>query len=67
MTLLVSAVLLFVGAVMALKLPRAMDCGAAEDEAAPAAGEAVRLPAQAKGEVRSAAPAPAPAPVEQAG
>ncbi|MFF2792258.1 MFS transporter [Streptomyces sp. NPDC058049] len=64
-TLLVSAVLLFVGAVMALKLPRAMDCGAAEDEAAPAAGEAVRLPAQAKGEVRSAAPAPAP--VEQAG
>ncbi|MFF4392310.1 MFS transporter [Streptomyces sp. NPDC001552] len=58
-TLLVSAVLLFAGAVMALKLPRAMECGAAEDEAAE-----VRLPAQAKGEVRAA---PAPAPVEQAG
>ncbi|WP_328791074.1 MULTISPECIES: MFS transporter [unclassified Streptomyces] len=56
-TLLVSAVLLFAGAVMALKLPRAMECGAAEDEAAE-----VRLPAQAKGEVRAA-----PASVEQAG
>ncbi|MGZ9930113.1 MFS transporter [Streptomyces sp. NC-S4] len=54
-TLLVSAVLLFAGAVMALKLPRVMDCGAAEDEAAE-----VRLPAQAKGEAR-------PTPVEQAG
>ncbi|MFI8387510.1 MFS transporter [Streptomyces sp. NPDC085540] len=54
-TLLVSAVLLFAGAVMALKLPRAMECGAAEEEAAE-----VRLPAQAKGEVR-------PTPVEQAG
>ncbi|WP_327386214.1 MFS transporter [Streptomyces sp. NBC_01207] len=58
-TLLVSAVLLFAGAVMALKLPRAMECGAAEDGAAE-----VRLPAQAKGEVRAAS---APAPVEQAG
>lgn len=55
MTLLVSAVLLFAGAVMALKLPRAMECGAAEEEAAE-----VRLPAQVKGEAR-------PTPVEQAG
>ncbi|WP_329103568.1 MFS transporter [Streptomyces sp. NBC_01439] len=54
-TLLVSAVLLFAGAVMALKLPRAMECGAAEEEAAE-----VRLPAQVKGEAR-------PTPVEQAG
>ncbi|WP_327734758.1 MFS transporter [Streptomyces nojiriensis] len=54
-TLLVSAVLLVAGAVMALKLPRAMDCGAGEEEAAE-----VRLPAQAKGEAR-------PTPVEQAG
>ncbi|MCX4802486.1 MFS transporter [Streptomyces sp. NPDC058682] len=54
-TLLVSAVLLFAGAVMALKLPRAMECGAAEEGAAE-----VRLPAQAKGDVR-------PTPVEQAG
>ncbi|MFF3091107.1 MFS transporter [Streptomyces nojiriensis] len=54
-TLLVSAVLLVAGAVMALKLPRTMDCGAGEEEAAE-----VRLPAQAKGEVR-------PTPVEQAG
>ncbi|MEU6315446.1 MFS transporter [Streptomyces sp. NPDC047014] len=40
-TLLVSAALLFAGAVMALKLPRSMDCGA---------GVPVRVPAQAKGE-----------------
>ncbi|MFD9079042.1 MFS transporter [Streptomyces erythrochromogenes] len=53
-TLLVSAALLFAGAVMALKLPRAMDCGAAEE------AEPVRLPAQAKGE-------PRPTPVEQTG
>lgn len=53
-TLLVSAALLFAGAVMALKLPRVMDCGAAEE------AEPVRLPAQAKGE-------PRPTPVEQAG
>ncbi|MFF9984335.1 MFS transporter [Streptomyces erythrochromogenes] len=53
-TLLVSAALLFAGAVMALKLPRAMDCGAAEE------AEPVRLPAQAKGE-------PRPTPVEHAG
>lgn len=59
MTLLVSAALLFAGAVMALKLPRAMECGAAEGGAA---GDAVRLPAQAKGE-----PCAAPASVEHAG
>ncbi|KOU31035.1 transporter [Streptomyces sp. WM6373] len=53
-TLLVSAGLLFAGAVMALKLPRVMECGAAE------AAEPVRLPAQAKGE-------PRPTPVEHAG
>lgn len=53
-TLLVSAGLLFAGAVMALKLPRVMDCGV------PAAAEPVRLPAQATGE-------PCPAPVEHAG
>ncbi len=53
-TLLVSAALLFAGAVMALKLPRVMDCGAAEE------AEPVRLPAQAKGE-------PRPTPVEHAG
>ncbi|WP_327413112.1 MFS transporter [Streptomyces sp. NBC_01233] len=56
-TLLVSAGLLFAGAVMALKLPRAMECGAAEGVAEP-----VRLPAQASGE-----PCVAPAPVEHAG
>ncbi|MEU5147157.1 MFS transporter [Streptomyces yangpuensis] len=54
-TLLVSAALLFAGAVMALKLPRVMDCGASED------AEPVRLPAQAKGD------AARPTPVEQAG
>ncbi|MFC9812839.1 MFS transporter [Streptomyces virginiae] len=53
-TLLVSAGLLLAGAVMALKLPKAMECGAA------GAAEPVRLPAQAKGEAR-------PTPVEQAG
>ncbi|MFE7187212.1 MFS transporter [Streptomyces erythrochromogenes] len=53
-TLLVSAALLFAGAVMALKLPQVMDCGAAEE------AEPVRLPAQAKGE-------PRPTPVEHAG
>ncbi|WP_060179969.1 MFS transporter [Streptomyces sp. IMTB 1903] len=53
-TLLVSAALLFAGAAMALKLPRAMECGAASE------AEPVRLPAQAKGE-------PRPTPVEQAG
>ncbi|WP_405829511.1 MFS transporter [Streptomyces sp. NBC_00105] len=58
-TLLVSAALLFAGAVMALKLPRAMECGAAEGGAA---GDAVRLPAQAKG-----GPCAAPASVEHAG
>ncbi|MFE5806559.1 MFS transporter [Streptomyces sp. NPDC056491] len=58
-TLLVSAALLVAGAVMALKLPRVMDCGAAAGEdAAPA--DAVRLPAQAKGETL-------PAPAERAG
>ncbi|MGW9073201.1 MFS transporter [Streptomyces yangpuensis] len=54
-TLLVSAALLFAGAVMALKLPRVMDCGVSED------AEPVRLPAQAKGD------AARPTPVEQAG
>ncbi len=54
-TLLVSAGLLFAGAVMALKLPRVMDCGVSGD------AEPVRLPAQAKGE------AARPAAVEQAG
>ncbi|MFE0578750.1 MFS transporter [Streptomyces sp. NPDC058874] len=58
-TLLVSAGLLFAGAVMALKLPRAMECGAAEETGE---GEPVRLPAQAKGEAQAR-----PAPVEQAG
>ncbi|MFE0601820.1 MFS transporter [Streptomyces sp. NPDC058892] len=58
-TLLVSAALLFAGAVMALKLPRAMECGAAEETGE---GEPVRLPAQAKGEAQAR-----PAPVEQAG
>ncbi|WP_326591816.1 MFS transporter [Streptomyces sp. NBC_01294] len=56
-TLLVSAGLLFAGAVMALKLPRAMEveCGAAAAVGAGASGEPVRLPAQAKGEVRASA------------
>ncbi|MFI1286290.1 MFS transporter [Streptomyces sp. NPDC020858] len=56
-TLLVSAGLLFAGAVMALKLPRAMEveCGAAAAAGAGASGEPVRLPAQAKGEVRASA------------
>ncbi|MFJ3978783.1 MFS transporter [Streptomyces sp. NPDC090021] len=54
-TLLVSAALLFAGAVMALKLPRVMDCGVSGD------AEPVRLPAQAKGD------AVRPAPVEQSG
>ncbi|MCJ1679732.1 MFS transporter [Streptomyces sp. APSN-46.1] len=56
-TLLVSAGLLLAGAVMALKLPRAMECGAVEGMAPP---EPVRLPAQATGEAR-------PSPVEHAG
>uniref|UniRef100_A0AAU2JNQ3 MFS transporter n=1 Tax=Streptomyces sp. NBC_00049 TaxID=2903617 RepID=A0AAU2JNQ3_9ACTN len=55
-TLLVSAGLLFAGAVMALKLPKVMECGAADDPAP----EPVRLPAQASGE-------PRPATVEHAG
>ncbi|WP_046780581.1 MFS transporter [Streptomyces yangpuensis] len=54
-TLLVSAALLFAGAVMALKLPRVMECGVSDD------AEPVRLPAQAKGD------AARPTPVEQAG
>ncbi|MFD6231252.1 MFS transporter [Streptomyces sp. NPDC060232] len=54
-TLLVSAALLFAGALMALKLPRGMDCGVSGD------ADPVRLPAQAKGE------AVRPAAVEQAG
>ncbi|MFE2170085.1 MFS transporter [Streptomyces sp. NPDC059447] len=55
-TLVVSAVLLFAGALMALKLPKVMECGSDV-----AAGEPVRLPAQAKAE-----PCPSPV-VEQAG
>ncbi|MFG2994412.1 MFS transporter [Streptomyces sp. NPDC048257] len=58
-TLLVSAGLLVAGAVMALKLPRAMDCGAVEPLPG---GEAVRLPAQAKAKAEAR-----PTPVEQAG
>lgn len=59
MTLLVSAGLLVAGAVMALKLPRVMECGAAApDEDGESA--VVRLPAQSKSEAR-------PTPVEQAG
>ncbi|MDX3536595.1 MFS transporter [Streptomyces sp. MB09-01] len=58
-TLLVSAGLLFAGAVMALKLPRAMECGAAEGGGA---AESVRLPAQASG-----GSCVAPASVEHAG
>ncbi|MFG2879987.1 MFS transporter [Streptomyces sp. NPDC048337] len=53
-TLVVSAGLLFAGAVMALKLPKVMDCGAES------AAEPVRLPAQAAGE-RIAEVRPAPA------
>ncbi|MFJ5810084.1 MFS transporter [Streptomyces sp. NPDC093093] len=51
-TLVVSAGLLFAGAVMALKLPRTMDCAADTDT-----GEPLRLPAQAS----AAAPAGEPA------
>ncbi|MCX5076195.1 MFS transporter [Streptomyces sp. NBC_00513] len=51
-TLVVSAGLLFAGAVMALKLPRTMDCAADAD-----AGEPLRLPAQAT----TATPAGGPA------
>ncbi|MEU7605343.1 MFS transporter [Streptomyces sp. NPDC040724] len=58
-TLVVSAGLLLAGAAMALRLPRAMECGAAESGAAEGA---VRLPAQAKGESCAA-----PASVEHAG
>ncbi|MER6315735.1 MFS transporter [Streptomyces sp. NPDC001581] len=59
-TLVVSAGLLLAGAVMALRLPRLMECGAADAEGP--AEDAVRLPAQAKGE-----PCGAPASVEHAG
>ncbi|MEV7445609.1 MFS transporter [Streptomyces sp. NPDC091204] len=45
-TLVVSAGLLFAGALMALRLPRVMECGAAD---------AVRVPAQGKGEPCGAA------------
>lgn len=59
MTLLVSAALLVAGAVMALKLPRVMECGAAApgEDGESAVG---RVPTQTKSEVR-------PTPVEQAG
>ncbi len=59
MTLLVSAGLLVAGAVMALKLPRAMDFGAEADGAGE--GDGVRLPAQACAE-----PGPGPAAVRGA-
>ncbi|WP_328924934.1 MFS transporter [Streptomyces sp. NBC_00190] len=70
-TLLVSAGLLLAGAVMALRLPRVMECGAADRETdaqtpakarteSPAESAVVRLPAQVSGE-------PCPSPVEQAG
>ncbi|MET9572063.1 MFS transporter [Streptomyces virginiae] len=69
-TLLVSAGLLFAGAAMALKLPRAMDCGVPspsggepDPAVAPppqATAARVAVPAQSKGE-------PCPAPVEHAG
>ncbi|MFD4240770.1 MFS transporter [Streptomyces sp. NPDC058525] len=64
-TLLVSAGLLVAGAVMALKLPRAMDCGVEASAEAEAGGESgVRLPAQACAEPAApgrAAKVPAPA------
>lgn len=62
MTLLVSAGLLVAGAVMALKLPRVMECGAAapDEDGESAESAVVRLPAQSKSEAR-------PTPVEQAG
>lgn len=60
-TLVVSAGLLFAGAVMALKLPKVMECGVAPAPApVPEAAAPVRLPAQAVGE-------PRPASVEHAG
>ncbi|MEU7552679.1 MFS transporter [Streptomyces sp. NPDC044571] len=62
-TLLVSAGLLLAGAVMALKLPRAMDCttdaGAADAGAALAEPGQVRLPAQAAVPAAPYVPAPA--------
>ncbi|MEU9417846.1 MFS transporter [Streptomyces sp. NPDC048272] len=51
-TLVVSAALLFAGAVMALKLPRAMDCAADPDTAEP-----LRLPAQASATAPAGEPA----------
>ncbi|MFF8270014.1 MFS transporter [Streptomyces sp. NPDC016562] len=59
-TLVVSAGLLLAGAVMALRLPRVMECGGL------GAAEPVRLPAQAGGE-RVAVAGPASASVERAG
>ncbi|MCX4525077.1 MULTISPECIES: MFS transporter [unclassified Streptomyces] len=56
-TLLVSAGLLVAGAVMALRLPKVMECGAAEGGGEP---PAVRLPAQSAAE-------PCPAPPERVG
>ncbi|MGR4884471.1 MFS transporter [Streptomyces sp. LARHCF249] len=58
-TLLVSAGFLIAGAVMALKLPRVMDCGA---EAG--GGEVVRLPAQASAEPAAPSAVKIPAPAE---
>ncbi|MEU9146762.1 MFS transporter [Streptomyces sp. NPDC048349] len=59
-TLLVSAGLLVAGAVMALKLPRVMDCGAEAGGAG--GGDVVRLPAQSAAEPAAPRTAKIPAP-----
>ncbi|MFD9729797.1 MFS transporter [Streptomyces sp. NPDC059072] len=63
-TLVVSAGLLFAGALMALKLPKVMECGvpvpSSGEQESEAAATRVALPAQVKAE-------PCPSPVEQAG
>ncbi|RSS45331.1 MFS transporter [Streptomyces sp. WAC07061] len=72
-TLVVSACLLFAGAVMALKLPRTMEnaepdggagCGATAVDADADAGAAVRLPAQPAAPSRPAPGARIPAPAQ---
>lgn len=71
-TLVVSAGLLLAGAVMALKLPRAMECGAPGGE--PGGDAAVRVPVQGAGGGRRVGGVPSqpcgesyPAPAERAG
>ncbi|MER5873887.1 MFS transporter [Streptomyces sp. NPDC002044] len=69
-TLVVSAGLLLAGAVMALKLPRVMECGAPGGE--PGGDVAVRLPAQGGGRRVAEVPSPSageayPAGAERAG